>query len=328
MTKQALVCGAGGFVGVHLVKRLKHEGYWIRGVDIKYPEYSESHADEFLLLDLRVSANSERALEVAGGFDEVYQLAADRGGAGYMKPGECDMMENNALINIYMTAAASRLARKPKYFFSSSVCVYKDMPLGAAEISEREAYPAFPDNEYGWEKLYAERMLTAFGQHHNMPTRIARFHTTYGPEANWDGGREKAADAICRKVAMAKEGDNIEVWGDGRAVRAFTFIDDLIDGIIALMESGIEEPTNIGTDEYVTVDQLANTIIRVSGKNVGIKHVAGPVGVESRNFSTLLIKSTGWRPKYTLEQGIAIHYPWVQSQVERTSSDADVSRLG
>jgi GDP-D-mannose 3', 5'-epimerase len=169
MTKQALVCGAGGFVGVHLVKRLKREGYWIRGVDIKYPEYSESDADEFLLLDLRVNANSQIALEVAGGFDEVYQLAADRGGAGYMKPGECDMMENNALINIYMTSAASRLARKPKYFFSSSVCVYKDMPLGAAAISEREAYPALPDNEYGWEKLYAERMLTAFGIRYKMP---------------------------------------------------------------------------------------------------------------------------------------------------------------
>lgn len=320
MVKQALVCGAGGFIGVHLVNRLKQEGYWVRGVDVKRPEYSESNADEFLVLDLRVRANCQRALEVKNGVDEVYQLAADRGGAGYMKPGECDMMETNALINVYMISSASLLDKKPKYFFSSSVCVYKDMPLGSDEIDEDEVYPAFPDNEYGWEKLYAERMLTAFGRRHKLPIRIARFHTAYGPEANWDGGREKAADALCRKAAVAQDGDEIEVWGDGRAIRAFTFISDLIDGIMSLMASEIDSPTNIGSDEYVTVDQLAETVIEVSGKDLRIKHVAGPVGVQSRNFSIRRIKNTGWRPKYTLKQGIAIHYPWVKSQVERTAN--------
>jgi nucleoside-diphosphate-sugar epimerase len=219
-----------------------------------------------------------------------------------------------------MISSASLLDKKPKYFFSSSVCVYQDMPLGAPEITEDEVYPALPDNEYGWEKLYAERMLTAFGRRYQMPIRIARFHTTYGPEANWDGGREKAADALCRKVAMAKAGEQVEVWGDGRAVRVFTFVSDLIDGIRALMESDIEEPTNIGSNEYVTVDQLAQTIIVVSGKKLRIKHVAGPVGVASRNFSTRRIKSTGWTPKYMLKQGIAVHYPWVKSQVERAAN--------
>lgn len=317
MAKKALVGGAGGFIGSHLVKRLKKEGYFVRGVDLKKPEYSKSAADEFLLLDLRERENCRQALAVEVGFDEVYQLAADRGGAGYMKPGECDMMENNVLINVYLISEAAKLNKKPKYFFSSSVCVYKDMPLGAKEITEEDVYPAFPDNEYGWEKLYAERMLTAFGERYQLPARIARFHTTYGPEANWEGGREKAADALCRKVALAKDGEEIEVWGDGKAVRVFTFVDDLIEGIRTLMESAIDQPTNIGSDEYVTVDQLTQTIIEVSGKKVEIKHVEGPVGVESRNFSNQRIYSTGWRPKYSLKQGIAIHYPWVKAQVEK-----------
>ena len=318
MVKKALVCGAGGFIGSHMVKRLKKEGYWVRGVDSKKPEYSKTAADEFFLLDLRERKNCQKALKVQGGFDEVYQLAADRGGAGYMKPAECEMMENNAPINIYMISEAVKLKKKPKYFFSSSVCIYKDMPLGAKKIVEDEAYPAFPDNEYGWEKLYTERMLTVFGKKYGMPIRIARFHTTYGPEANWEGGREKAADAICRKVALAKDGGSIEVWGNGKAVRVFTFIDDLVEGIRSLMKSKINQPTNIGSDEYVTVDDLAKTIIAVSGKHsIKIKHVDGPVGVRSRNFSNKRIYTTDWRPKYSLKRGISIHYPWVKAQVEK-----------
>ena len=316
--KKALVCGAGGFVGGHLVKRLKKEGYWVRGVDIKKHEYSKSAGDEFKVLDLRIRQNCAKALKVINGFDEVYQLAADRGGAGYMKPGECDMMENNVLINVYMTSEAVKLKKKPKYFYSSSVCVYKDMPLNASKITEEGVYPAFPDNEYGWEKLYSERVLTVFGARYKMPIRIARFNTTYGPEANWEGGREKAADALSRKVALAKPGEKIEVWGTGKEIRDFTYIDDLINGIRALMKSKIEKPTNIGSDEYVTVDELAQTIIKISGKkNIGIKHVKGPHSVASRNFSIKRIKSTGWRPKYTLAKGIAIHYQWVKAQVEK-----------
>lgn len=322
--KKALVCGAGGFVGGHLVKRLKKEGYWVRGVDIKKPEYSKSPADEFKVLDLRVRQNCTKALNVPGGLDEVYQLAADRGGAGYMKPYECEMLEHNVLINVYMTSEAVKLKKKPTYFYSSSVCVYKDMPLKAAKITEEGVYPAYPDNEYGWEKLYSERVLTAFGERYKMPIRIARFNTTYGQESNWEGGREKAADALSRKVALAKPGDKIEVWGTGQEIRDFTYIEDLINGIRALVKSNIQKPTNIGSDEYVSVDELAQTIISVSGKkNIGIKHVAGPRSVTSRNFSVKRIKSTGWRSKYTLKQGIAIHYPWVKAQVEKKYGKQD-----
>ena len=314
--KKALICGAGGFIGNHLVKRLRKEGFWVRGVDIKKPEYIKSDANEFLLLDLTLQNNCKKALSVDGGFDVVYQLAADRGGAGYMKPGECRMMRDNALINIYMISEAVKLEKKPKYFFSSSVCVYKDMKIGSKAIKEDDVYPAFPDNEYAWEKLYTERMLTAYGNKYQMPIRIARFHTTYGPEANWEGGREKAADAISRKVALAKDKTFIEIWGNGKAVRSFTYIDDLIEGIRALVKSDIATPTNIGSPQYVTVNELAKTIIKVSGKNLKIKHIKGPVGVESRNFSNKKIYTTGWKAKYSLEEGIKIHYPWVASQVE------------
>ncbi|OGM08959.1 NAD-dependent dehydratase [Candidatus Woesebacteria bacterium RBG_16_36_11] len=314
--KKALICGAGGFIGNHLVKRLRKEGFWVRGVDIKKPEYIKSAANEFLLLDLTLQNNCKKALSVDGGFDVVYQLAADRGGAGYMKPGECRMMRDNALINIYMISEAVKLEKKPKYFFSSSVCVYKDMKIGSKAIKEDDVYPAFPDNEYAWEKLYTERMLTAYGNKYQMPIRIARFHTTYGPEANWEGGREKAADAISRKVALAKDKTFIEIWGNGKAVRSFTYIDDLIEGIRALVKSDIATPTNIGSPQYVTVNELAKTIIKVSGKNLKIKHIKGPVGVESRNFSNKKIYTTGWKAKYSLEEGIKIHYPWVASQVE------------
>jgi len=315
--KRALVCGAGGFVGNHLVRQLKTEGYFVRGVDLKKPQFSKTQANEFKILDLRLRQNCRKALNIPGGFDEVYQLAADRGGAGYMIPGECDMMENNALINIYMISETARLRKKPIYFFSSSVCIYQNMPIGAARISETQAYPALPENEYGWEKLYSERMVSAFGRKFNIPVRIARFHTTFGPQANWEGGREKAADALCRKTALAKNGTNIEVWGDGKAVRVFTYIEDLISGIRHLVKSQIDTPTNIGTDEYVTVRELAEKIIKISGKKLKVKWVKGAVGVAARNFSSRQIRSTGWKPKFTLEAGLKIHYSWVAAQAHR-----------
>jgi nucleoside-diphosphate-sugar epimerase len=315
--KKALICGAGGFIGSHLAKRLKKEGYWVRGVDLKRPSWSKTACNEFLLLDLRSRANCKKALTVRGGFDEVYQLAADRGGAGYMVPGECAMMENNVLINVYMVSEAAKLRKKPKYLFSSSVCVYQDMLIGAKTITEDKAYPALPENEYGWEKLYSERLLQAFNRRFNIPIRIARFHTTYGPEDVWEGGREKAPDALCRKVAMAKNNTFIEVWGNGKAVRAFTYIDDLLNGIRALMKSRIATPTNIGSSEYMTVKELAQTVIKVSEKKLKIKFVPGAVGVRSRNFSNKKIYTTGWRHKYSLKQGIALHYQWVKGQVEK-----------
>lgn len=321
--KKALICGAGGFVGTHLARQLKKEGYFVRGVDIKKPEYSKTACDEFLLLDLTIRKNCATALKINGGFDEVYQLAADRGGVGYMVPFETEMMTKNALINIYMVMEASKLKKLPLYFFSSSVCVYKDMDVKDKEITEEDVYPAFPDNEYGWEKLYSERLIQAHSRKFGLPIRIARFQTTYGPEANWEGGREKAADALCRKAALAPNGGKLEVWGNGKQIRLFNFIDDLISGIRSLMKSKIDHPTNIGGKEYVTVDELSNAVIKASGKKLTIKHVKGPVGVISRNFSCKRIYSTGWRERFTLEDGIKIHYAWVASQVAKKYGKVD-----
>lgn len=314
--KKALVCGAGGFIGVHLVRQLKKEGYWVRGVDIKKPDFSKSVANEFLLLDLREKENCQKALKVDGGFDEVYQLAADRGGAGYMIPKETEMMYNNVLINTYMVDEAVK-AKVGKYFYSSSVCVYKDMPIGAKEIKEEDVYPAMPENEYGWEKLYSERVLLAYAKKYGLKARIARFHTTYGPEGTWEGLKPKAADDLNRKAAMAPDPGELEIWGDGTVVRCFTYIDDLISGIRALMNSDISEPTNLGSDEYVKVKDLANRVIAASGKKLKIKNVEGAVGVHARNFSNARIYQTGWRPKWKLKDGIKVHYDWVKTQVDK-----------
>jgi nucleoside-diphosphate-sugar epimerase len=318
--KQALVCGAGGFIGGHLVRRLKAEGYWVRGVDIKGPEFAETVADEFLMLDLRDPRQCERALTLDSvgklGFDEVYQLAADMGGMGFISAAECEIMHHNALINSQMIHAAAVLGVS-RYFFSSSVCVYRDMAPGEAELTEDEAYPAQPDNEYGWEKLYAERVALAFGRRYPMAVRIARFQNCYGPDGTWTGGREKAPAAICRKVAEADEGGTIEVWGDGSAIRSYTYVDDMVDGIYRLMQSGLEGPVNIGSPEYVTVAQLVDVVSRVARKQVLVRYVSGPVGVRSRNFSNGRVYSLGWRPRFSLEDGIGRTYPWVAEQVRR-----------
>ncbi len=313
--KTALVCGAGGFIGGHLVKKLKSEGYWVRGADIKQHEFSPSAADEFVLLDLRDPENCRRALTREGGtFDEVYQLAADMGGMGFISVAECEVLRNNALVNIHMTHTAAEMG-VPRYFFSSSVCIYPDMEFGAPEMSEDDAIPANPDNEYGWEKLYSERVAQAYARRHGMQARIARFQNCYGPEGTWTGGREKAPAAICRKVAEAPDGGTIEVWGDGSAIRSYTYVSDMVDGVFLLMHSDLEGPVNIGSPEYVTVGELVATAIEISGKRIEIDYVEGPVGVQSRNFSNDRIYSLGWQARVSLTEGIGHTYRWIEGQV-------------
>ena len=305
--KKALVCGAGGFIGGHLVKRLKREGYWVRGVDIKNHEFHPSEADEFKVLDLRAEENCIRALKLGDGtFDEVYQLAADMGGMGFIHSAECEIMHNSALINIHMTHSMAEVGVR-RYFFSSSACVYSDMKVGEPEMVEADAIPAHPDNEYGWEKLYAERMATAYARNRGIEVRIARFQNCYGPEGTWRGGREKAPAAICRKVAEVEDGGTIEVWGDGTAVRSYTYVDDMVDGIYRLMQS-----------------DLVAVVSEAAGKRINTRYVEGPVGVQSRNFSNARIESLGWKPKYFLKDGIALTYPWIEAQAKAARAVSEI----
>jgi len=313
MTRRALVCGAGGFIGGHLVERLKAEGYWVRGVDAAEPQYRDTRADEYSIADLRVEADCARAL-AGDRFDEVYQLAADMGGMEFISAAEPEIMRNSALINAQMINAAVA-AGAGRYFLSSSVCVYRDMEVGEAELTEADAYPAHPDNEYGWEKLYAERLVQAWGRRYGIPVHIARFQNTYGPYGAWRGGREKAPAAICRKVAEAESGGHIEAFGNGSAVRTYVYVDDLIDGIRLLMSSDLEGPTNIGTRDQVTVVELVETVASVAGKTVSVRWVDGPVGVQSRNFSNDRIESLGFQPKFSLRDGLGQTYEWVAQQV-------------
>lgn len=316
--RRATVCGAGGFIGHHLVAALKQRGAWVRGVDLVTPSFSPSAADEFLRIDLRSPASCDAAVAPVDGqaIDEVYQLAADMGGMGFIEAAECEIMRNNALINIHMIGAAAR-ARVGRYFFSSSACVYRDQHAGDDWMDEDGAYPALPDNEYGWEKLYAERMALAHARNHGLTVRIARFQNCYGPEGTWRGGREKAPAAICRKVALAKDGDAIEVWGDGRALRDYVYVRDLCEGIQCLMHSELAEPTNIGTTELVSVEDLVRMVARVAGKQVEIRYVPGPVGVAARYHRIDRIRALGWEPRYTLRRGLEQTYPWIAEQVSR-----------
>jgi GDP-D-mannose 3',5'-epimerase len=319
--KKALVCGAGGFIAGHLIKRLKKEGTWVRGVDLKYPEFSPTAADDFKILDLREEKNCQAAVAPPdgagdGAFDEVYQLAADMGGMGFIHSAECEIMRNSALVNIHMTHTAATRGVK-RYFFSSSACVYRDMEAHESELTEEQAYPALPDNEYGWEKLYAERMAMAYGRRFGMIVRLARFQNCYGPAGTWRGGREKAPAALCRKIAESEDGGTIEVWGAGDAMRAYTYIDDMVEGIVRLMRSDLENGVNIGRQEYVSVDELVKTIADVAGKKIKMKHIPGPVGVKARNFTNERIKSTGWETKFSLKDGIARTYPWIREEVEK-----------
>jgi nucleoside-diphosphate-sugar epimerase len=320
--KKALVCGAGGFIGHHLVRRLKREGFWVRGVDLKYPEFSETEADDFVIGDLR-DPDFCRAI-VDTKFDEVYQLAADMGGAGYVFTGENDanIMYNSALINLNMIEACYRRNVK-RIFYSSSACVYPLYNQQDPEnpiCSEDSAYPAQPDSEYGWEKLFSERLYLAFHRNYGMEVRIARYHNIFGPEGSWNDGREKAPAALCRKVAFAKltGQDYIEVWGDGKQTRSFLYIDECIEGTLRLMRSNWTGPVNIGSEEMVTIDQLAQMIMQIAGVKLKIVHVPGPQGVRGRRSDNRLIREKlGWAPSMPLIEGLKRTYPWIEEQVRK-----------
>ncbi len=317
--KKILVCGAGGFIGGQLVKRLKNEGYWVRGVDLKYHEYTNIQADDFIKGDLRDLSTCEESL--ADGIEEVYQLAADMGGAGFVFTGEndTDIMHNSAMINLNIVDASIRSGIK-KIFYSSSACMYPEhnqMDPNNPKCSEESAYPAAPDSEYGWEKLFSERFYLAANRNHGLQVRIGRFHNIFGPEGSWDDGREKAPAAICRKVAEAKDGTHIEIWGDGNQTRSFLYIDECLEGVRRLMDSDWMGPVNIGSEEMVTINHLAKLAMKIAGKDLKIKHIKGPLGVRGRNSDNLLIqKELDWSPNFPLERGLEITYNWIKDQVD------------
>lgn len=317
--KKVLVCGAGGFIGGHLVKKLKKEGAWVRGIDIKMHEYATSAADEFVLGDLTDQQTVKEVLDMP--FDEVYQLAADMGGAGYIFTGENDanVMHNSSTINLNVIHQANKAGVK-KIFYSSSACIYPsfnqqdpDNPL----CSEESAYPAMPDSDYGWEKLFSERLYLAFARNYNMNVRIARFHNIFGPEGTWTGGKEKAPAAICRKVAEAPDGGSIEVWGDGKQTRSFLYIDECLQGVQKLMESDFAGPVNIGSEEMVSVNQLADLVMKIADKPLSIKNIpVSHIGVRGRNSDNKLIaEKLGWSPNRPLTEGLEKTYQWISEQV-------------
>lgn len=340
--KKALVLGAGGFIGNHLVSRLKKEGYWVRGVDLKLPEYNKSQADEFIsgnTGDLRSQKNCERIIKFDGEqgnfynsvpeqykepFDEIYQLAADMGGAGFIFTGEndADIMHNSATINLNILNAVKQFneqkgLNKTKIFYSSSACMYPEhnqLDPDNPNCEESSAYPADPDSEYGWEKLFSERLFLAYSRNYDIPVRIARFHNIFGPLGTWNGGREKAPAAICRKVIQSS-GD-IEIWGDGKQTRSFLYVDECVEGVRRLMESDFSEPVNIGSDEMVTINQLVDIACSIENKDITKKHIDGPLGVAGRNSDNKLIKeSIDWAPNYPLSKGIEKTYKWIKEQV-------------
>ena len=328
--KRALVCGAGGFIGSHLVNRLKEEGYWVRGVDLKYPQFSKTRADDFIIGDLRDPRICRKVTDQA--FDELYQLAADMGGAGFVFSGEndADIMHNSALINLNMVEAAY-VAGVKKIFYSSSACIYpayNQMDPQNPKCSEDSAYPAFPDSDYGWEKLFSERLYLAFHRNYNLNVRIARFHNIFGPEGSWKDGREKAPAAFCRKIAEAPDGGEIEMWGDGLQTRSFLFIDECLDGIRKLMNSDFIGPVNIGSEEMVTINQLAEIIMGIAGKKLTIKHIPGPLGVRGRNSdNNLIAEKLNWKPSQPLVEGLRITFLWVNQMVEKDTKPAAVEMI-
>ncbi|MEI3807208.1 NAD-dependent epimerase/dehydratase family protein [Agrobacterium radiobacter] len=318
--KTALVCGAGGFIGAHLVKRLKREGFWVRGVDLKFPEYAATEADDFVIADLREQSNCRAVIDRR--FDEVYQLAADMGGAGYIFTGEndADIMHNSATINLNVLDACYRRNIK-RVFYSSSACMYPEhnqTDPNAPVTREDSAYPANPDSEYGWEKLFSERLYLAYNRNHGMECRVARYHNIFGPEGSWVGGREKAPAALCRKVAEAEAGGAIEIWGDGLQTRSFLFVDECLEATLRLTRcETFAGPVNIGSEEMVSINELARITMRVAGKDLEIRNIPGPQGVRGRNSHNDLIREKlGWEPSLTLEQGLARTYPWIARQAE------------
>lgn len=316
--EKVLVTGAGGFIGSHLVRYLKKKGYWVRGVDSKFNEFTKTQADEFLIRDLRFLEN---CLEATRGVDHVYNLAADMGGMGFISSYPVQSLHNSNLINTYGLEASLRNGVKI-YFFSSSACVYpihKQKTLRANTMKEEDAYPALPNEAYGWEKLIHEIRCQSYYKTYGLETRIARFGNCYGVWGVYEGGREKAPAALCRKVALAKDGDTIEVWGDGKQTRSFMYIDDCVEGIYKLMRSDHREPLNLGSDEVVTIDQLAKIVIKVSGRKLAITHVRGPQGVRSRYIDhTKAAKILKWRARVPLEEGIGKTYKWVKSQIDKS----------
>lgn len=323
---RALVLGAGGFIGSHLVRRLKREGAFVRGVDLKRPRYAPSEADEFIVGDLREMATCRAAL--AGGFDEVYQLAADMGGAGFVFTGEHDaaIMHNSAQINLNVLEAM-RAERVGRIFYSSSACMYPEynqMDPRNPKCSEDSAYPAAPDSEYGWEKLFSERLYFAYARNHGFAVRIARYHNIFGPEGSWNDGREKAPAALCRKVAMAPAGGEIEMWGDGTQTRSFLYIDECVEGTIRLTRSDFTGPVNIGSEEMVSINEFAAMIMAIAGKQQRVRHVDGPTGVRGRNSDNHLIAARlGWSPSQPLRAGLERTYAWIEQQVRAGARDAE-----
>lgn len=320
--KRALVCGAGGFIGSHLVSRLKNEGYWVRGADIKQPEFSPTTADDFKLLDLRSERNCREALTLPENnpFDEVYQLAADMGGAGYIFTGEHDLnvMHNSAMINLNFAHLHDRYK---KLFYSSSACIYPEeiqKDVANPGLKESFAYPAHPDSEYGWEKLFSERIYFAMMRNAGVPVRVARFHNIFGPEGTWTGGREKAPAAMCRKVAETDKG-YIEIWGDGEQTRSFLYIDECLEGIRRLMQSDFTGPVNIGSEEMISINGLAKMAMDIANKPLELKHIPGPLGVRGRNSENSLIQEKlGWAPNYSLRSGMEKTYSWIAEQVKKS----------
>jgi GDP-D-mannose 3',5'-epimerase len=316
-----LVTGAGGFIGHHLVTYLKQRGYWVRGVDLKFPEFTDVDADEFELLDLR---RWDNCLQATRNVDHVYALAADMGGMGFISSNHATILHNNALINLH-TLEAARLNGANRYLYSSSACIYPEhlqTDAQVAPLKESDAYPANPQDAYGWEKLISERLCEYYHEQYGMQTRIVRFHNIYGPYGTYIGGREKAPAAMCRKVAEAGPGSQIEIWGDGEQTRSFCYVDDCVEGIYRLMQSDYREPLNLGTDELVTINELARLVVEISGKReISFKHVEGPQGVRGRNSdNTRLRQVLGWEPGISLADGLVPTYRWVEKQVRGRST--------
>lgn len=320
--KKALVCGAGGFIGGHLVKRLKAEGFWVRGADIKPHDFSTPPWDEFLLGDLRDQAFCRKVIDTK--FDEIYQLAADMGGAGYIFTGEndADVMHNSALINLNIVELAHKF-KAGKIFYSSSACIYPEhnqMDPENPNCSEASAFPANPDSEYGWEKLFSERLYLSYLRNYGLEVRVARFHNIFGPEGTWRGGKEKAPAAVCRKIAEASENGTIEIWGDGKQTRSFLYIDECLDGMRKFMDSSFNGPVNIGSEEMVSINQLAEYVMEIAKKKVNLKHISGPQGVRGRRSdNTLIFEKIKWKPSKALKDGLAPTFKWINEQVKINS---------